>query len=87
MGPPVPEDRRRLHRGPRPRPGVRQRNRAALEQALLRYTKISSHLVTHISVCRYPTATDAAQIQRIADLMFTYGLLKTKLDTGQMMAG
>lgn len=62
-------------------------NRAALEQALLRYTKISSHLITLISVGQYPTATDAGQMQRIADLMDTYGLLKTRLDTSQMLAG
>ncbi len=62
-------------------------NRAALEQALLRYTKISSHLVTQISVGQYPTATDAAQMQRIADLMSTFGLLKSRLDTGQMLSG
>jgi hypothetical protein len=38
-------------------------------------------------VGQYPTAAEVAQIQRIAGLMSTYGLLKTKLDTGQMMAG
>lgn len=62
-------------------------NRAALQQALLRYTKISSHLVTLISVGEYPVSTDPAQLQRIADLMYTDGLLKARLSTGQMLSG
>jgi NitT/TauT family transport system substrate-binding protein len=52
---------------------------AAVKQILPSYTKITAQAAQAISLNSFPTTTDAAQLQRVADLMLSGGLLKSRL--------
>jgi NitT/TauT family transport system substrate-binding protein len=51
---------------------------AAVKQILPTYTKITAQAAQSIKLNGYPTTTDPAQLQRVADLMLSGGLVKSK---------
>jgi NitT/TauT family transport system substrate-binding protein len=51
---------------------------AAVKQILPTYTKITAAAAQHINLNTFPATTDPAQLQRVANLMLTGGLVKTK---------
>jgi NitT/TauT family transport system substrate-binding protein len=52
-------------------------NRNLVEEVLPTYTKITSRIAALISLPDYPTALEPVQLQRVANLMFSGGLLKS----------
>lgn len=60
-------------------------DRAAVEQILPTYIKISQMTAALVNLNTYPTSLDPVQIQRVADLMQQGGLLKTPLDVAPLL--
>lgn len=60
-------------------------NPAMVKQILPTYTKINPQTASAIRLGSYPSAPDAARLQRISDLMLTGGLLKSHFDAGSML--
>jgi NitT/TauT family transport system substrate-binding protein len=58
---------------------------AAVKQILPTYTKISAAAAQHIALNSFPTATNATDLQRVANLMLADGMLKTRLDAATML--
>ena len=51
---------------------------AAVKQILPSYTKITAQAAQGINLNSFPATTDAAQLQRVADLMLSGGLVKSR---------
>ena len=58
---------------------------AMVKQILPSYAKVSPQIAAQIGVDRYPSAVDATNIQRIADLMLAGGLLKSRFNASSMI--
>jgi NitT/TauT family transport system substrate-binding protein len=58
---------------------------AAVKQILPTYTKISAAAAQHIALNSFPVATNATDLQRVANLMLADGMLKTRLDVQTML--
>jgi NitT/TauT family transport system substrate-binding protein len=63
------------------------RDRAAVEQILPTYIKISRQTAALVNLNAYPTTLDRVQIQRVADLMAGAGLLRKPLDVAPLLLG
>jgi NitT/TauT family transport system substrate-binding protein len=62
-------------------------DRAAVEQILPTYIKISKTVAALVNLNAYPTRLDPVQIQRVADLMAGAGLLNKPLDVAPLLLG
>jgi NitT/TauT family transport system substrate-binding protein len=60
-------------------------NRKEVEQYIPTFTKIDKQTAALLNLPTYPTVLDAARLQRVADLMKTYGLLQTRMDVAPMV--
>ena len=60
-------------------------NPALVKQVLPSYSKISPQTASAIHLGTYPSVPDASRLQRIAGLMLTGGLLKSRFDAGSML--
>jgi len=58
---------------------------AAVKQILPTYTKISAAAAQHIALNSFPATTNATDLQRVANLMLTGGLLKSRLNVQTML--
>lgn len=64
---------------------VADSNRKLVEQLLPSYTSITPKIAALISLPEYPTSLDAPQIQRVASLMVTGGMLKKSFDVSSIL--
>ncbi|MDL4774733.1 MULTISPECIES: ABC transporter substrate-binding protein [Thermomonosporaceae] len=55
-------------------------DRAVLQEAMPKFTKMDPKLVSVISMNAYPTSTSATRLQRVADVMKQFGYLKQPFD-------
>jgi NitT/TauT family transport system substrate-binding protein len=60
-------------------------DRAVLEPLLVSSARIAPETATRISASTYPTTTEPAQIQRVADLMLQFGALTAPVDVDQLV--
>lgn len=60
-------------------------NRAAIEQVLPRYIGISHQVATLIVTGDFPTGVDQVEIQRVADIMHEFGMLKAAFNVAPMI--
>jgi NitT/TauT family transport system substrate-binding protein len=60
-------------------------DRQLLEENLLAYSGIEETVAQTVVAGVFPTSVDKTRIQRVADLMQTYGILETKFDVGPMI--
>ena len=60
-------------------------NRAAVEQILPTYSKITPEEAAIINLGQFPTTLDATHLQRVANLMYTGGLLSKPLSVSQLL--
>jgi NitT/TauT family transport system substrate-binding protein len=59
-------------------------NRAAVERALMTYTGVSRMIASVMAIDNYPPRVDPIRIQRVADAMLRFGLLKRPFDVTEM---
>lgn len=64
---------------------VADSNRAAVEQILPTYSKITPEEAAIINLGQFPTTLAATHLQRVADLMYTGGLLHKPLNVSQLL--
>jgi NitT/TauT family transport system substrate-binding protein len=64
---------------------VADSDRTLVEQLLPTYTSITSSAATVIALPEYPTTLDTSQIQRVATLMFSGGMLKKPVNVASMV--
>ncbi|TQM79354.1 NitT/TauT family transport system substrate-binding protein [Saccharothrix saharensis] len=57
-----------------------------VRQLLTEYAKVDSETAALVHFGEFPTTLDATRLQRVADLMKTYGLLETRFDVALMLA-
>ncbi|WP_019631531.1 ABC transporter substrate-binding protein [Actinomadura atramentaria] len=55
-------------------------DRAVLQEALPKFTKLDPKVISTIALPAYPTSISATRIQRVADVMLQFGYLKQKFD-------
>jgi NitT/TauT family transport system substrate-binding protein len=60
-------------------------DRAVLEPLLVSSARVSPETAGRISASAYPTTTEPAQIQRVADLMIRFGELTAPVDMGTLV--
>jgi NitT/TauT family transport system substrate-binding protein len=60
-------------------------NRQLVEQTIPTFTKIDKQTAALLKLPLYPTSLDGKRLQRVADLMQTYGLLQSHLDVSSMV--
>jgi NitT/TauT family transport system substrate-binding protein len=60
-------------------------NPAAVRQVLPTYTKVTAAAAAHLVLNSFPAALSAAQLQRVADLMHTGGVLKSPFTVQPML--
>jgi len=60
-------------------------SRQLVEQTIPTFTKIDKQTAALLKLPLYPTSLDAKRLQRVADLMQTYGLLQSHLDVSTMV--
>lgn len=60
-------------------------DRSVLEPLLVSSAGIAPETAARISASAYPTTTDAAQIQRVADLMLEFGALTAPMDVSDLV--
>lgn len=60
-------------------------SRQLVEQTIPTFTKIDKQTAALLKLPLYPTSLDAKRLQRVADLMQTYGLLQNHLDVASMV--
>lgn len=60
-------------------------DRQVLEDTLLAYSGIEPNIAKLVVAGTFPTSVDKTRLQRVADLMQTYGILKDKFDVGPMI--
>ncbi len=59
-------------------------NRADVDRAVPAYTKVTAATAARMTLDDYPTSLDAARVQRVADVMHEFGLLKSTFNTAAM---
>lgn len=57
-----------------------------LEPMLVKYVKIDAATAPLVHISDYPESLDAIRLQRVADLMKKFGVIKEKLEVSQMIA-
>ncbi len=62
-------------------------NRTAVEQAIIGFTRVPRLAATLIAADSYPLRVDPVRIQRVADLMQRFGLLKGPFNITPMISG
>ncbi len=60
-------------------------DRQVLEETLLSYSGIEPNIAKLVVAGAFPTSVDKTRMQRVADLMQTYGILSEKFDVGPMI--
>lgn len=60
-------------------------DRRVVEETLLQYAGIDKDIAKTVGVGVFPTSVDSTRLQRVADLMLTYGILKEKFDINPMI--
>jgi NitT/TauT family transport system substrate-binding protein len=60
-------------------------DRSVLEPLLVSSARVAPETAARISESAYPTSTDPAQIQRVADLMLRFGALTEPVDVGRLV--
>jgi NitT/TauT family transport system substrate-binding protein len=60
-------------------------DRQTMEQTLSSYAGIDQNIIKLVVAGAFPTSVDKTRMQRVADLMLTYGILKEKFDVGPMI--
>jgi NitT/TauT family transport system substrate-binding protein len=60
-------------------------NRKLVEETIPTFTKIDKQTAALLDLPLYPSSLDAKRLQRVADLMQTYGLLQNHLDVSTMV--
>lgn len=60
-------------------------DRRVFEETLLQYAGIDKDIAKTVGVGVFPTSVDSTRLQRVADLMLTYGILKEKFDITPMI--
>ncbi|TCO60721.1 ABC transporter substrate-binding protein [Actinocrispum wychmicini] len=60
-------------------------DRQTLESTLLSYGGVDQNIVKLVVIGFFPTSIDRTRLQRVADLMQTYGILTEKFDVGPMI--
>jgi len=60
-------------------------DRKQVEMYIPTFTKITKQTAALLKLPTYPTTLDAKRLQRVADLMQTYGLLQNKMDVASMV--
>lgn len=60
-------------------------DRKTVEKTLMGYADIGADTAKAVGVGVFPTTVDGARLQKVADLMLTYGELKQKFDVGRMV--
>lgn len=65
--------------------GVADRDRKLVEQLLPTYTSMTPSAAAAIALPEYPTTLDMKQIQRVATLMFSGGMLKKPVNVASML--
>jgi NitT/TauT family transport system substrate-binding protein len=60
-------------------------SRKLVEQTIPTFTTIDKQTAALLNLPLYPTSLDAKRLQRVADLMQTYGLLQNHLDVSSMV--
>jgi NitT/TauT family transport system substrate-binding protein len=60
-------------------------NRKLVEQTIPTFTTINKQTAALLDLPLYPTSLDAKRLQRVADLMQTFGLLQNHLDVSTMV--
>ncbi|MFI0349166.1 ABC transporter substrate-binding protein [Actinomadura sp. 9N407] len=55
-------------------------DRAVLQEAMPKFTKLDAKMVSVINLNNFPTSTSATRLQRVADVMRQFGYLKQDLD-------
>lgn len=58
-----------------------------VQAVLARYPGMSTQSASLVTIGAYPTSLDAASLQRVASLMFNFGVLITTLDVTSMTSG
>ncbi|MCG5219071.1 ABC transporter substrate-binding protein [Streptosporangium soli] len=62
-------------------------DRKAVEEVLPSYTRIDAATAAVITMGGYPTSLDETRLQRVADLMFEQGYLKSKVEAKSLLIG
>ena len=57
-----------------------------LEPILVKYVKIDQGTASLVHISDYPESLDAVRLQRVADLMKQFNVIKDRLDVSQMLA-
>jgi NitT/TauT family transport system substrate-binding protein len=60
-------------------------DRRVFEETLLQYAGVDKDIAKTVGVGVFPTSVDNTRLQRVADLMLTYGILKEKFDISPMI--
>jgi NitT/TauT family transport system substrate-binding protein len=60
-------------------------DRRVVEETLLQYAGIDKDIAKTVGVGVFPTSVDGTRLQRVADLMLTYGILKEQFDINPMI--
>ncbi|QFZ22313.1 ABC transporter substrate-binding protein [Saccharothrix syringae] len=62
-------------------------DRPTVEPLLVEYAKVDKETASLVHFGEYPTSLDATRLQRVAELMRTYGLLEKEFDVKPMLVG
>jgi NitT/TauT family transport system substrate-binding protein len=60
-------------------------DRSKVEPVLIKYVKIDEQTAEIMTIATYSTSLDARRVQRVADLMEHFGVIKEHLDVSKMM--
>lgn len=60
-------------------------DRAVLEETLMSYANIDQNIARNVGVGVFPTTVERSRLQRVADLMRTYGILDEEFDVTPMI--
>ncbi|MEV0717728.1 ABC transporter substrate-binding protein [Asanoa sp. NPDC050611] len=60
-------------------------DRKNVEEALPKYAKMDPATAASVKIGQYPTAIDPKRLQRVADLLVSYGMLPAKLDVAPLV--
>jgi NitT/TauT family transport system substrate-binding protein len=72
---------RALHRGAE----IASTDREQVEQSIRGYASVDEQTAALVTLPGYPTSLDPSRLQRVPDLMSSYGMLSTKIDVRSMI--
>jgi NitT/TauT family transport system substrate-binding protein len=67
------------------RAALESQDRAKVEAVLIKYVKIDQQTADIMTIATYSTSLDARRVQRVADLMEHFGVIKDHLDVSKMI--